>query len=578
MNDIDVSKDLKSLEFIRKSAAVTLSDMEIFIFPELMYSLVLANIMSPRIWEWRDDPWFKNLDSMNDYRKIQRLKQYIMDNYGFNLDLDTWGMTDKKTELSRFKDFINHDTLKNSNALFGYEGDKYYFDIDIRKHFGLDKYTDDVIPYWKTETVEAMDAFIHKEDYTRGAGECVSLAALYAAALFIIAKIPLDDIFLMATPLHSQNFVVIKDGLLTNNRRIVTKKMWVNGTALSAKARRALENEKVTIVSHHTGHIHTMYEESSISDEAYSTFSNKLKDFLKSSITVEILINFLRDRSDFQKYFQFEHVFHGKVHYIPLSRIFAYEHTSPYMFSDKTRDKLLDEMDCEEFHQSDIGMKCSLNRLESFVKSISAKKCSETFRDDLRNVLTEIGFVDADDFIEALCRFCIVDPNLPDISTKTKNDSVKRLEIAHDMDREQIIDHITSIRDHNLTADLAFYAYRDVVNADIEPFVEAALCRNPVAVEAVADMEQEEILAIIEGFNDLSIYTENIRMAQPDEAWNYRTGDGAEKAFLLATIFKKRFPEETINLSFSEGKAVFKATYLEKTFSSKKAINKELSL
>ncbi len=42
----------------RKSSAVTLSDMEVFIFPELMYSLVLANIMSPRIWKWRDDPWF----------------------------------------------------------------------------------------------------------------------------------------------------------------------------------------------------------------------------------------------------------------------------------------------------------------------------------------------------------------------------------------------------------------------------------------------------------------------------------------------------------------------------------------
>jgi hypothetical protein len=45
--------------------------------------------------------------------------------------------------------------LKQSNALFGYEGDKYYFDIDIRKHFGLDKYDSDIIPYWKTETVEA---------------------------------------------------------------------------------------------------------------------------------------------------------------------------------------------------------------------------------------------------------------------------------------------------------------------------------------------------------------------------------------------------------------------------------------
>ena len=43
------------------SSAMTLSDMEIFIFPELLYSLLLANLMSPRIWAWRDDPWFAKI-------------------------------------------------------------------------------------------------------------------------------------------------------------------------------------------------------------------------------------------------------------------------------------------------------------------------------------------------------------------------------------------------------------------------------------------------------------------------------------------------------------------------------------
>ena len=101
--------------------------------------------------------------------------------------------------------------MSHSNALFGYEGDKHYFTLDIRKHFGLDKYTSSTIPYWKTETVEAMDAFTHKENYRVGAGECVSLSTLYAAALFIICDIPLEDIFLIATPLHSQNFILVND-------------------------------------------------------------------------------------------------------------------------------------------------------------------------------------------------------------------------------------------------------------------------------------------------------------------------------------------------------------------------------
>lgn len=38
---------MKPDELEKYSSATTLSDMEVFVFPELMYSLVLANIMSP---------------------------------------------------------------------------------------------------------------------------------------------------------------------------------------------------------------------------------------------------------------------------------------------------------------------------------------------------------------------------------------------------------------------------------------------------------------------------------------------------------------------------------------------------
>ena len=61
------------------SSAYTLSDMEIFVFPSLLYPLVLANLMSPLIWKWRDDPWFANFPKLTPYRRILRLKQYIMD-------------------------------------------------------------------------------------------------------------------------------------------------------------------------------------------------------------------------------------------------------------------------------------------------------------------------------------------------------------------------------------------------------------------------------------------------------------------------------------------------------------------
>jgi hypothetical protein len=86
---------------------------------------------------------------------------------------------------------------------------------------------------------------------------------------------------MIATPLHSQNFIAEKDGVLTNNRRVVTRNMWFNGTELSAKARRALENEQVTIVSHISGHIHVLYPQATIDPAAYKAFSGHLLRFLK---------------------------------------------------------------------------------------------------------------------------------------------------------------------------------------------------------------------------------------------------------------------------------------------------------
>ena len=263
-----------------KSAATTLSDMEIFVFPELMFSLVLANILSPRLWRWRELEWFAGIREMRPKKRLQRLRQHIMDNYTFNLDLDTWGLTKQAVELKRFAPFLSPEEISASNALFGYQGDAYYYDIDIRRHFGLDKYTSDTIPYWKTETIEAMDAFRHKDGHTVGAGECVSLAGLYAAAAFVVCGLPLESIFLMATPLHSQNFLDVDEGILTNNRRLVTRTMWANGTVISQQARRALEHERVTIVSHATGYIHLLYPEATIARTVYDSFSAKLRTFL----------------------------------------------------------------------------------------------------------------------------------------------------------------------------------------------------------------------------------------------------------------------------------------------------------
>ncbi len=544
-------------EFERCSSAVTLSDMEIFIFPELMYSLVLANIMSPRLWLWRDDPWFKGVRKMKPVRRLQRLKQYIMDHYVFNLDLETWGLTDQKRELARFSEFLSPEVIARSNALFGYEGDTYYFDIDIRTHFGLDKFTADVIPYWKTETVEAMDAFRHRPGFATGAGECVSLAALYAAALYVVAGIPLEKIFLMATPLHSQNFVDLDDGVLINNRRLVTKAMWFNGTQISGQARRALENERVTVVSHPTGYIHTLYRRATIEPEAFAAFSTKLRTYLRTPLTPEILGNFLRQNPKCRQCFVLRWPVNGVDRYLSLDQAFSFEQDSPYKVTDATREKLLATIPVETFAASCKCCQSVLNDVEAFVRE---REIDLDAPEDLQALKEQIGdaCMRASDMVVQVVRFCHTEPRLPSTEGLTFDRSEAPVCLTTEMTRDEVIAHVESLRARNVSAELAFYAWRDVGRMPAGPFIRAAMERNPVSRSGAASLTEDEVAALVAAWPGESIYDGATRLAQPDEVWNFRRGDGFEKALLVANVLRGK-GVGAMRIALAEGQATLYA-------------------
>ncbi len=555
------------------SSAITLSDMEVFVFPELMYSLVLANIMSPVIWKWREVDCFKRLEGKSPYKRLMRLKQYIMDEYEFNLDLNTWGLTRQDRELKRFARFISPEDIGRSNALFGYHGDKYYFDVDIRKHFGLDKYDGDVIPYWKTETAEAMTAFHRKEGYRTGAGECVSLSTLYAAAAFIVCGIPLEDIYMVLTPLHSQNFLDIQDGVLTNNRRIVTKTMWFNGTALSEKAQRALRNEQVTIVAHSTGYMHCMYDRATMSKDAYQRFAGLLDDFLTTALTALTLANFLRCNSRYQKHFQFCRKRRGESMFIKAEVLFHYEHGSNFRISDGTFDKLIGEVSNEDYSLHKAPDRLCCEQLMAFIEYEKIDFHKRPDRDRLENYLKAF-LPDAEAFAADLFDFLHMEARLP--SAQKNYVPSAPIEISVEQSRQEIVDYLQSVRAENATADLAFYAYRDVDTCDWAPFIKAALERNPVSIEATKDKSIREICDWLNQMPDESIYEGN-RLAQPDEVANFGTGDGVEKAILLADIIGSRLPQQRMELAIDGPHVAVKAD-AEYTFTSNKSLEKTLLL
>jgi len=555
------------------SSAITLSDMEIFVFPELMYSLLLANIMSPIIWQWRQLDCFKKLQDKSSYKKLMRLKQFVMDEYEFNLDLETWGLTSQAKELKRFEKFISPEAIAKSNALFGYHGDKYYFDVDIRRHFGLDKYDNDIIPYWKTETVEAMNAFRIKDGYKTGAGECVSLAALYAAAAFVVCQIPLKDIYMILTPLHSQNFIDIQNGVLTNNRRLLTKTMWFNGTAISNKAQRALRNERVTIMAHNTGFVHCLYKDATMKS-AYEHLAKQLGNYLSTDLSTLILANFLRCHREYQKYFQFccDECKRGPK-YAKAEVLFHYEHGSRFRVADDTFEKLLEEVSDEDLLPYKLPDRMCCRQFYAFTEYENLDVRKKSDRTAIEKYLAP--FVpQVDKFLKELGEFLYVEPKLPGFD---KNFIVSEpINLSTDWSREQIIEYLQQIRCSNTTADLAFYVYRDMETCDWTPFVKAAIERNPVSLEITEPMSLDDVYDWLEQMKNNSIY-DGRRLAQPDEVVNYKTGDGLEKAFLLANILHQGNTEQDIEITVDNNKVVLKGRN-EYGFVSSKGFNKRINI
>ncbi len=556
---------MEARDIEKYSSAITLSDMEVFVFPELIYSLVLANIMSPIIWKWRELESFRKLEGKGSYRKLMRLRQFIMDEFDFNLDLETWGLTDKSTELKRFEPYLSPQQIAQSNALFGYEGDKYYFDVDIRRHFGLDRYTTDIIPYWKTETVEAMDAFRLKPGYAKAAGECVSLATLYAAAAFIVGGVPLDDVYMILTPLHSQNFIDLQDGILTNNRRLVTRAMWFNGTEISHKAQRALRNERVTVVTHNSGYMHCLYNEATIDPRAYEQFKARLADYLSTDLTFTVFTSFLRQESRYQKYFQICRDCHGQPRFMRAELLFHYEHGSPYKIGDSTHDKLMAEVSDEDFVPFELPGRIRCDRLQEFITKQQIDVREARGREALRRFL-DGTIPEAGKFVNDLTDFVHIEADLPGNDKNFSDGSA--IQVSTGQSREEIIEYLRRIRTRNTTVDLAFYAFRDMETCDWRPFVKAAVERSPVSLEMTKSMSLQGVYDWLIRMHSASIYDGN-RLAQPDELANYYTGDGLEKAFLLANVLRYRHPEQELHLEADNSSVLLRAAQDYEFFSAK---------
>jgi hypothetical protein len=349
--------------------------------------------------------------------------------------------------------------------------------------------------------------------------------------------------------------------------------MWFNGSEISNKAQRALKNENITIVAHNSGYIHCFYKEATIDKKRYQKFSGKLDEYLSMDLSLAVFANFLRSNHKYQEYFQVCRDCHGQPHFLKAETLFHYEHGSNYRVADKTFDKLLADVSDEDFVPYELPGRIRCDQLDNLINQ---------HKPDLRKAQDKAAFIkfiepvipDAEKFTHDLADFLRTQAKLP--SSDKNFLPTDPIEISTEQSREQIINYLKRKRQSNKTADLAFYAYRDMESCRWAPFVKAALERNPVSLQKADSMSIEQVYEWLKQMPDDSIY-HNGRLAQPDEVANYRTGDGLEKAFLLANIIHNKDSSQDIEIVVDKDKVFLKGQN-KYSFQSTKSLIKNIRI
>jgi hypothetical protein len=264
---------------------------------------------------------------------------------------------------------------------------------------------------------------------------------------------------------------------------------------------------------------------------------------------------------------------HGQAQFLKAEVLYHYEHSSHFRVADDTIEKLLAEVSDEDYIPYELPDRIRCDKLNQFLaehidldKAEDCAKLIDFFGSTIQN---------ADHLVEELVAFVQTQPKLPVMDKQLRQQ--ESLAIMTEMTREEIIAHLRSKRSSNAVADLAFYAYRDMDQCEWEPFLKAAFMRNPVSLKMANEMSIEQVYAWLLGMHNRSIYDGN-RLAQPDEVVNYKTGDGIEKALVLAIIAHHRSElDKPIELVISEERALVTAEHVF-CFPTSKSLRKEISV
>jgi hypothetical protein len=280
---------------------------------------------------------------------------------------------------------------------------------------------------------------------------------------------------------------------------------------------------------------------------------------------------------NFKKCFQYRHFINDRTYYIALETIFEYEHYTKHSFSGNTREALIKEIDDEEFSLVPLEDRIIIQDVEDyleknknagmdalmthFIDHFKANHCNN--EDNIKSLFND------------LAHFLIVRPLLPE--TNKQFIKADTLHINATQSRQEIVQFISEKAGDHEMALLSLYAYRQMDKTHWEPFVKAALERNPVSLAGLKGKTADAVFDLISGMPNDSIY-DGQRLAQPDEVWNFGRGDGVEKALLFANFLYNETKQNDLELIVEQAQVTLKSNHVKYNFHSAKNIVKQVNL
>ncbi len=215
------------------SAAVSLTVLEIDFYPnELIPAFLLANLMSPALWAWRDEKKAGSDDGIlyspkNRLNQIQRFfHRYTFTNIEGAPGGDPWGLLSFAEEEERFGSEFVQKIRAEYDATFRkllVENPESQFGQIINQSY----YREGFFPRLKNETLEVMNAFASVNEEGKRSGKCIGLGMLWAAALVVWGRFALDRIIITGNRAHMFVFLDDDDGHLLNNTK------WFSNTRIN---------------------------------------------------------------------------------------------------------------------------------------------------------------------------------------------------------------------------------------------------------------------------------------------------------------------------------------------------------